>query len=1025
MAISLLDIPDDVLYALAAVVSLPLESLVPDQHFDKYQPSPDWLNDQESRVTGLPSCLLQPASPRNVTVKVTQAAKRFLVAAAGGAPTLASRAAADGQRLEARLHPYATPTLLCYAHRKMHPSVVREIFFYLSKEVADNADYIRRHPRHNDGSGHDGHIDNDDNDDNDDNNDDDNDDDAHDVHSGCQSRAVRNWGYRMMGISALWSGRLVFDALEHSRQARSRDYRDSCLLPTTKQLRPGPPRLRSSMRMPHLLYPCEVCVLAAVGARSQALVDLRASMLSRMAEEATEKHRRDRKKKRGARGHAHAHPDRNHSFDYKRPKSFPHLWAIVEAYVNAFGADVASEIRRRSESLARKLCVVRLCERKRRKHRLVEQRRGRRETYHMWHRMPETRSARMVTRHGHRLPLPLLPADIDPWSRGPAVRRSGTSHGTAHDTAHDTNPVDPINGYLHDGQPFYYVEDDEGDATQAEHSTQAGHAIQAGQSTLVGHDTQVSRATKAVRTTQTVPAVQPRTNSTRLAPAALRDVPAWESDYQRHILESQSEASMSQQDIPIGLTVAAEARDSYTTISVHTEQPQRPFYPPPFYVRGHGLSPIPGTPISESRAPPPPPPRSRTTRLRSAPSSRMPGSEPRAPQPPRSTATWRRSTQSSPQQRSTQQGGVRPTSSIYSRSTNGRPYSTFHRPAASSIPAVPAVPAEHLSYVKRAPTVSTASQRMSKISNFSRPTAASASRTTSAQTRKTTTTTTAATQQTSPTTSPWNVPPSVPTVKPSVACPAPPSAPRPHSTRRKPVSGTGYAHPPPSPPPSEPTQLTPPTRPAVTKPASAIWPPPPTESGVCKPPLPRSFATNNKPPGRLSSLSLHTIAYDIYEAGNDTCSVLPDDSISVIVDNDYLAQLDAVERQRIEQLHEATKKEQHAAWLRGERDHGMPIVPTAATAARPLSRVPCGPRGSRDLSWLVPRQVPHEPATAARPLTRQVRPVAQVDLRTAPRARPPATRRLSGAPRPSARRRPPPLERVRDSNITRVTAWPH
>ncbi|EFX00044.1 hypothetical protein CMQ_7046 [Grosmannia clavigera kw1407] len=328
MGISLHDMPQSDLDALAAMLSLPTD------HLDRVdsgmvRPSGSWLADQAALTAQLPSGLLRPPAPLNWAVQASQMAKRVAMGVSGGGDALAARAASEGVRLEARLRPRTAPTVLCPAHRKMHPALIREVFYYVTREVADRADPVRRHSR------------------------------GDCEYVMCRSVTVRDWGNRMLGVCALWSDRHTFGRLEQGTLGTSSATETAAAATATRR------HIEAGQRMPHLQLPCEVCVLAAMAAQSQTL-----------------------------------------------------------SWVTAFGDDDAAEIRRRSQTLAKELYVVRLCECRRRR-RLDQNRLG--HHYRYLHARYQSGSgpasssssknpARMATKHGHRLPLPLLPSSQDAWS---------------------------------------------------------------------------------------------------------------------------------------------------------------------------------------------------------------------------------------------------------------------------------------------------------------------------------------------------------------------------------------------------------------------------------------------------------------------------------------------------------------------------------------------------------------------------------------------------------------------------------
>lgn len=572
---SLRQISGDALYALAVVLSLPPDSLeTTGRH--KARPSSSWCAEQGARIPGLPRCLLIPHIP-HLSVKVSQVAKRVIIAASGGADTVAAKAASKGIRLDAVLHPCATPTALCQAHRGLHPALVREMFFYLTREVADHADWIRRHPQH------------------------DFEDEDSDV---CHSRHVHDWGLRMIGISALWCTKHTFRALEKGRQttvkgirlpgsSSSSSYSKTALgssaasMSTSTSSTKAYTHIRSSMRMPHLEYPCEACILAAVGARSQTLIDLRASMLSRMAEEQHDKQRRDKKKGISAKKSAKSY----------RPRD-PNLLALIDTYINVmgkeFGEETAMEIRSRSEDLAEMLLSVRVCDSRRRRHRARDVKKLKalgQPTKHVRERLPP----RLVTKHGHRLPLPLLPLDCDLWEHynESVVGEHAPSPGSVY------GGVDPRasqqSGEEEEDEQYYVVQD--GEEEDDDHEEEYEEEEEEDQTPEVPiHHPQPK-----------LPSVMTSDFMAHLGYdeyfAQAKPTPEWEEDYRRNVLESQTVFESE---------VSARPREddeaSYVTISVYTEMPASQASTRMTSGRRAAanaaarLSPIPGTLTSSKRA---------------------------------------------------------------------------------------------------------------------------------------------------------------------------------------------------------------------------------------------------------------------------------------------------------------------------------------------------------------------------------------------------------------------------------------
>ncbi|KJR86494.1 uncharacterized protein SPSK_02187 [Sporothrix schenckii 1099-18] len=592
-------ISGNVLHALAVVLSLPPDSLEQTGRHTA-TPSATWQAEQAARIPGLPRCLLIPPIP-HLSVKVAQVAKRVVIAAAGGADTLAVKAASKGIRLDAVLHPCSTPTALCSAHRDLHPTLVREMFFYLSREVADNADFVRRHPVHD-------RLDKNDND----NGVNDNGDAPEAI---CHTRDVHDWGLRMIGISALWCTRHTFRALEKGRQVLHRPPTSakagSSAGSSTTSPSQSSTHIRSSMRMPHLQYPCEACILAAVGARSQTLIDLRASMLSRMAEEHHDKQRRDRR--RGT-------IPSSSSLDKKKKPREPNLLPLVETYINVLGRDVgdemAAEIRARSEALAESIFDVRLCEARRRRHvaRDVKrlQRQGKSTRY-----VRDPCTPRLVTKHGHRLPLPLLPLDCDLWAHYNESVVGGNKQNYQPTPGH-AHGADPSGAYDESHEQYYVVPDEEVEKGQEEadkaHPDEWAGEMASDKSTAQQHPSMMgSDASAHLGYKEYHAQGQPEPTVAEETPA-----PECEEDYRRNVLESETVFSS---DVADERASTGHSSDddhaSYVTISVYTQLPLNqlsspvPDLPPSHAGPGRraaaaslstmpvrSLSPIPGTPTS-------------------------------------------------------------------------------------------------------------------------------------------------------------------------------------------------------------------------------------------------------------------------------------------------------------------------------------------------------------------------------------------------------------------------------------------
>ncbi|CAK7217835.1 hypothetical protein SCUCBS95973_003281 [Sporothrix curviconia] len=601
MGTPLRQLSDDAIHALAVVLSLSPDRLEHTGKHHRAKPAASWLSEQEARITGLPNCLQIPSIP-HMSVKVAQVAKRVIIAASGGADTLAAKAAIKGISVDAILHPCATPTVLCPAHRGLHPTVVREIFYYLSREVADHADLVRRHP-HGEGT-------------------------SHTDDCSRQSRDAHDWGLRMIGISALWCTPHTFRALEKGRQASVPGYRlprahkhsndiGSCSSsigsvigsisssrPTTSSSATSPssattattttttttttvpaPHIRAHMRLPHLEFPCEACVLAAVGARSQNLIDLRASMLSRMALEKQEAMRRAKNKGKPV-------PSTEH------PERYPNLWALVDAYINVlgmeYGEEIAHEIRLRSVTLGQTLFRARLCENRRQRRHAREIRR-RRSAGKSTRKIAEKRPPRMVTNRGHRLPLPLVPLDYDLWAyynesvvgENQQPVNSEVPNGSSDNNNDNDNDNDNDNGNkngysFEDAERLYFVvQDSQDDISQEE---EGEGELEDG----LDYDAYTGK-------------IQDAASGAKSAP-----IPDWEEDYIRNIFESQTVFS----DVYDRPPARCENHDeddasSYVTISVHTEMPlsQASANSQPGTRSGpskmqRALSTVPGTPIT-------------------------------------------------------------------------------------------------------------------------------------------------------------------------------------------------------------------------------------------------------------------------------------------------------------------------------------------------------------------------------------------------------------------------------------------
>ncbi|CAK7271263.1 hypothetical protein SEPCBS57363_004528 [Sporothrix epigloea] len=540
MSIPLRQIPDGAIHALAVVLSLPPDRLERIGTHHRAKPAASWLSEQETRIPGLPHCFQTPSLP-HISVKVGQVTKRVILAASGGADTLAAKAAVKGIHVDTILHPRSTPTVLCASHRDLHPTVLRDMFYYLSREVADHADLIRRHP-------HD-------------------DDTSHNDNCSRQWREVHDWGLRMIGMSALWCMPHTFRALERGRQPSVPGYRPrmhnnthSCTSSTNQPVSssastctttPVPaPQIRSGLRLPHLEFPCEACVLAVVGARSQSLIDLRASMLSRMALDAYEKARRAKRQ---------AEP----TVRLDEADRYPNLWPLIESYITVmgmeYGEEVAEEIRLRSVALAQALFRTRACESRRQRHQARELRRLR-SSSRSTKQTAEKKPPRMVTNRGHRLPLPLVPLDKDLWAHynesivgeNPGLDQQH-EEGDVFEVAEDNMNNDDDDYGNHD---LYFVVQDCQDSLLLDKERNDGKAGQDGELT---ENLDCDAHTEEGRIEASV--VESYTK------------PYWEDDYIRHILDSQTVISSAYGRPPARCENHDDDAESYVTVSVHTEAP--------------------------------------------------------------------------------------------------------------------------------------------------------------------------------------------------------------------------------------------------------------------------------------------------------------------------------------------------------------------------------------------------------------------------------------------------------------------
>ncbi len=162
------------------------------------------------------------------------------------------------------------PVMLCSAHQGLNPVLIHQLFVHISREVT-HADRLWQHE----------HL---------------------------LTSELRSWAMRMMGVCALWSHNKVFHLVARSNF----------------------PRYHDELKLPHLVYPCEACVLSVIGAREQILCDLRASLLSRMyAEE-----RRAMAKERSAWVREGKRPeDWNPTPDRVYGYGHPVAWKFVEAWI--------------------------------------------------------------------------------------------------------------------------------------------------------------------------------------------------------------------------------------------------------------------------------------------------------------------------------------------------------------------------------------------------------------------------------------------------------------------------------------------------------------------------------------------------------------------------------------------------------------------------------------------------------------------------------------------------------------------
>lgn len=168
--------------------------------------------------------------------------------------------------------------VLCDAHRGLNPWVAHRVFLLLSEEVTRRLDPLRRYLE--DPARYDN-------------------DDKAVVRLETSPGEVRDYADRMNGLLSLWTGPEVFARIVGEKY---------------------PPGLA----LPRVGSDCEACVAACVGARAQALCDLRAMMCARSH-------------KRGP----------------------PVLLRLVEAWIGRFGDEVAERLLRESAVMARDVRRIR------------------------------------------------------------------------------------------------------------------------------------------------------------------------------------------------------------------------------------------------------------------------------------------------------------------------------------------------------------------------------------------------------------------------------------------------------------------------------------------------------------------------------------------------------------------------------------------------------------------------------------------------------------------------------------------
>jgi hypothetical protein len=300
-------VPKEALSALANVLSMAPAQLDPKTG----KPSAEWLASQASKVAELPGCLLVPKDfLKGLQIKAAEFTK------------------AAGMSEE-------TPTVLCKAHKALNPRLIRQVFAHVAREVGAHADRIREHG------------------------------------GDMADDAVRAWGDRLFGVSALW------------------------IPPETFRFIVGK-HFPQQMALPHLRRTCEACILAAIGARAQTLSDLRAAIISRHTCELHEARARD--ERRAARCAEQGRPRPRH-LEVDRVAR-PVVWHMVNSWVGAFGGPNAMVLRGESNELGEKLAEIRIYERKLRR---ATERQLRAQGHRGWPKDGE-KPARMKTRRGHYMP---------------------------------------------------------------------------------------------------------------------------------------------------------------------------------------------------------------------------------------------------------------------------------------------------------------------------------------------------------------------------------------------------------------------------------------------------------------------------------------------------------------------------------------------------------------------------------------------------------------------------------------------